>query len=92
MSTPRDVTRWARALYAGKVLAPKQQNELTSLVSVKTGKAIARTTLEDPRGFGLRIAQMTMKETGTIWFYEGMTLGYRMVHVYFPRQGQSRSR
>ena len=86
VSTPRDVTRWARALYTGKVLAPKQQDELTSLVSVKTGRAIVRTSLEDPRGFGLGIAQMTMKETGTVWFYEGMTLGYRMVHVYFPRQ------
>jgi D-alanyl-D-alanine carboxypeptidase len=29
---------------------------------------------------------MTRPETGTMWFYEGMTLGYRMLHAYFPRQ------
>ena len=40
----------------------------------------------DPRGFGLGVAQLTTPQTGTIWFYEGMTLGYRVVHMYFPRQ------
>ncbi len=86
VSTPEDLTRWARALYAGSVLAPKQRAELLSLVSTKTGKPIAKTSLSDPQGFGLGVAQMTKPEIGTVWFYEGMTLGYRMVHVYFARQ------
>jgi len=86
VSTPEELTRWARALYAGSVLAPKQRAELTSIVSLKTGKPIATTSAQDPRGFGLGVAQMTTPETGTVWFYEGMTLGYRMVHVYFPKQ------
>ena len=86
VSTPRDMTRWARALYTGSILAPKQRAEMMSVVSLKTGKPITTTSLSDPRGFGLGVAQMTQAETGTIWFYEGETFGYRMVHVYFPRQ------
>lgn len=86
VSTPQDVTRWARALYAGGILAPKQRAEMMSLVSLTNGKPIAKTSLQDPQGFGLGIAQMTKPEIGTVWFYEGMTLGYRVVHVFFPRQ------
>ncbi|MGA8475199.1 MAG: serine hydrolase domain-containing protein [Candidatus Cybelea sp.] len=86
VSTPQDLTRWARALYAGSVLPPKQRAEMMRLVSIKSGKPIAKTGPDDPQGFGLGIAQMTRPETGTMWFYEGMTLGYRMLHAYFPRQ------
>jgi D-alanyl-D-alanine carboxypeptidase len=86
VSTPEDLTRWARALYTGPMLAPKQRAELFSLVSNETGKPIKTTSLSDPKGFGLGVAQMTTPQTGTVWFYEGITLGYRMVHVYFPRQ------
>ncbi|MBV9234028.1 MAG: beta-lactamase family protein [Candidatus Eremiobacteraeota bacterium] len=86
VSDPEDLTRWARDLYAGNVLPAKQRAELLSLVSLKNGKPIAKTTLDDPRGFGLGVAQLTTAETGTVWYYEGITLGYRMVHVYFPNQ------
>ncbi|MBV8066475.1 MAG: beta-lactamase family protein [Candidatus Eremiobacteraeota bacterium] len=86
VSTPQDVTRWARALYTGPVLAPKQRAELFTLVSIKTGKPVKSTSGSDPQGFGLGVAQVTTPQTGTIWFYEGMTLGYRLVHLYFPRQ------
>lgn len=86
VSTPEDLIDWARALYTGDILAPKQRAELLSLVSLKTGKPIAKTSLDDPRGFGLGVAQLTTPATGTVWYYEGVTLGYRMVHVYFPRQ------
>ncbi|HLX26458.1 MAG TPA: serine hydrolase domain-containing protein [Candidatus Cybelea sp.] len=86
VSTPQDMTIWARALYTGSILRPKQRAELLSIVSTKSGEPIAKTTLSDSRGFGLGVAQMTTPQTGTIWFYEGMTLGYRMVHVYLPQQ------
>jgi D-alanyl-D-alanine carboxypeptidase len=86
VSRPQDVTRWARALYTGSILAPKQRAELMSLVSQKTGKPIRKTTLQDSGAFGLGVAQITKPGVGTVWFYEGMTLGYRMLHLYFPRQ------
>jgi len=86
VSTPEDLTRWARALYTGPMLAPKQRAELLSLVSTKTAKPIAKTTPSDPSGFGLGVAQSTLPEVGTVWFYEGETAGYRTYLVYFPRQ------
>ncbi len=86
VSTPEDLTRWARALYTGPMLARKQRAELFSLVSIKTGKPIAQTSLQDPRGFGLGVAQMTAPGLGTFWFYEGESLGFRMVHLYLPQQ------
>ncbi|HMF28641.1 MAG TPA: serine hydrolase domain-containing protein [Candidatus Cybelea sp.] len=86
VSTPEDLTRWARALYTGPMLPHKQRVELLTLVSTKNGAPLAKTSLSDPRGFGLGVAQMTTPQTGTIWFYEGITLGYRSVHLYLPRQ------
>jgi D-alanyl-D-alanine carboxypeptidase len=85
-STAEDLTRWARALYTGPMLPPKQRAELLSLISTKTGKPIATTSLADPRGFGLGVAQMTLPDLGTIWFYEGESLGFRMVQFYLPNQ------
>lgn len=86
VSTPEDLTRWARALYTGPMLAPKQRAELFTLVSSKTGKPIAKTSPSDPGGFGLGVGQSTLPEIGTVWWYQGETLGYRMFHIYFPVQ------
>ena len=86
VSTPEDMTRWARELYTGDILAAKQRAELMRLVSTKSGKPIAKINPKDPSGFGLGVAQSTTPQTGTVWSYEGETLGYRMVHLYFPRQ------
>src|SRR3954465_13819739 len=79
--------RWELALYGGHLLPPQQQAELESLISTRTGQAIASTSLTDPQGFGLGIAQLTAPELGTFWFYEGETLGFRAVHAYFPDSG-----
>ncbi|MBV8198745.1 MAG: serine hydrolase [Candidatus Eremiobacteraeota bacterium] len=86
VSTPEDLTRWARALYTGPMLAAKQRAELLTIVSMTGGKPIKTTDLRDPHGFGLGVAQITTPQTGTIWFYKGMTFGYRMLHLYLPRQ------
>jgi D-alanyl-D-alanine carboxypeptidase len=82
-----DVTKWERALYTGRELPRKQQRELESLVSTRTGKPIRKTSAADPRGYGLGVAQGTTSSTGTFWFYEGETFGYRVVHLYSPRSG-----
>jgi D-alanyl-D-alanine carboxypeptidase len=86
VSTPEDLTRWARALYAGPMLSPKQRAELLGIVSLKTGKPIAKTSLQDPGGFGLGVGQTTTTQMGTVWSYEGSTFGYRVLHFYFPLQ------
>jgi D-alanyl-D-alanine carboxypeptidase len=82
-----DMTEWERALYSAALLPAEQQAELTSLVSSQTGLPIDRTSLEDPTGFGLGIAQLTAPGLGTAWWYEGGTLGFRMVHIYVPESG-----
>lgn len=85
-ATAEDLTRWARALYTGPMLPAKQRAEMQQLISTKTSKPIVRTSAADPRGFGLGIAQMTLPDIGTIWFYEGESLGFRTLHCYLPKQ------
>ncbi len=84
VATPEDLAHWARAMYTGKVLAPKQQQELESIVSTKTGKPISGVSPSDPRGFGLGVVQIVRPDIGTCWFYQGETLGYRMIHLWLP--------
>ncbi|WP_232807192.1 serine hydrolase domain-containing protein [Geodermatophilus chilensis] len=86
LSTTADMTRWERALYEGWLLPPQQQAELMSLVSTATGEPIEATSPDDPRGFGLGVAQVT-DALGTFWFYEGQTLGFRFLHAWFPESG-----
>lgn len=86
VATPLQVVRWVRALYSAPVLATKQRNELLAIVSNTTGDPIPATNLKDPRGFGLGVGQLTNPQTGTIWYYEGETLGYRVLYGYFPKQ------
>jgi D-alanyl-D-alanine carboxypeptidase len=86
ISRPADLAHWARALYTGALVPAKQQAELEQIVSLKTGKPISDVSEGEPRGFGLGIARMMVPKLGTIWWYEGETLGYRMVQVYFPKK------
>ncbi len=88
VSTPEDLTVWARALYQGTTLLPaKQRAELLSLISTKTAKPLAKATSDDPSGFGLGVAQKYGSDFGAFWFYQGETLGFRAAHVYFPGSG-----
>ena len=85
VSTPEDLTRWVRALYEGDVLAAAQRHELMSIVSQKTGLPIATTTRQDPRGFGLGVAQSSSPTLGTFWYYEGETPGYRTLYAWLSK-------
>ncbi len=85
VSRPEDVTHWARALYQGEILPAAQRRELLSIVSNMSGKAISDTSLADPLGFGLGVGRSTRASIGSFWYYEGMTLGYRMLYAWFPK-------
>ena len=96
VSSLPDMTTWDRALYQGQELPARQQRQLETLVSTATGQPIRRTTLADPSGYGLGVAQLTSGPAGsqyvnwppgTVWLYGGETLGYMALHVYFPRSG-----
>jgi D-alanyl-D-alanine carboxypeptidase len=82
----RDVDRWMRAVFAGRVVPPKQQAEWMALVSIKTGEPIADVTADDPRGFSLGLGKAVLGSIGSHWFYQGETLGYRTLYVWFERE------
>lgn len=85
VSSARDVTRWVRTLFSGTFFPPAQQAELTALISTRTGKPIADATAEDPRGFALSVSKAILPEIGGQWFYEGETLGFRTLYVWFEK-------
>jgi D-alanyl-D-alanine carboxypeptidase len=88
VSSLADMTTWDRDLYEGRLLPAPQQHELESLVSQATGKAILHTTLADPLGYGLGVAQGIFPgPTGNFWYYEGQAFGARVLQYYFPRSG-----
>jgi D-alanyl-D-alanine carboxypeptidase len=87
VSSLADMTTWERDLYQAELLPPRQQHQLESLVSQATGKPIRRTTLADPGGYGLGIYQLTLRQTGTVWYYEGQAFGARVLYFYFPHSG-----
>jgi D-alanyl-D-alanine carboxypeptidase len=86
ISSARDVDRWMRAVFDGKVVPPKQQREWTELVSTKTGEPITRVSANDPEGFALGLARRILGPLGAQWFYEGESLGYRTIYVWIADQ------
>jgi D-alanyl-D-alanine carboxypeptidase len=87
VSTMQDVSRWARALYEGPLLADKQRHELMTIVSDKTGEPIDGPSRENPSAFGLGVGAGLRAAIGSYWYYQGMTLGYRVLYTYFPADG-----
>ena len=86
VASARDVDRWMRAVFGGKVVPPKQQKEWTELVSTKTGEPIATVSADDPGGFALGLAYRILGDLGAQWFYEGLSLGYRTLYVWIEDQ------
>jgi D-alanyl-D-alanine carboxypeptidase len=86
VGTLSQMTVWDRALYRGVLLPARQQAELLSLVSTKTGKPIQQTSPGEG-GFGLGVQQGTNDKFGTHWAYKGGTFGFRTLHVYLPATG-----
>lgn len=84
VSMPEDVARWSRALYVGGLLKAQQRRELMRTVSQKTGAPIDDVTVDDPHGFGLGVVHAFVPSMGKFWFYQGETLGYRMVYAWLP--------
>ena len=85
ISNPRDLAKWVRALFGGRVIPQKQLTEMLTTVSMKTGKDIPHASEQDPHAFGLDIGQGYDKNAGNYWFYEGITLGFRAIFAYWPQ-------
>ena len=85
ISNPRDLAKWVRALFGGRVIPQRQLDEMKKLVSQKTGAAVDQATEKEP-AFGLDIAQAYRADFGGLfWFYQGTTLGYRCIFAYWPQ-------
>jgi len=80
----RDVDRWMRAVFAGRVVPPKQQAEWLAMISQKTGRPITEVSAADPGGFSLGLGRAMV--AGPNWFYEGVTLGYRTLYVWYAAE------
>jgi D-alanyl-D-alanine carboxypeptidase len=68
------------------VVPPRQQAEWRALVSTKTGEPIADVSSDNPRGFSLGLSKGILGPFGAQWFYQGETLGYRTLYVWFEKQ------
>jgi D-alanyl-D-alanine carboxypeptidase len=87
VATPEDVTRWARTLYQSSLLGERERRELLSRVSEKSGEPLASLSASEPLGFGLGVASFFKDELGGEgWYYQGESMGYRMIYGYFPRE------
>ncbi len=87
VSSMQDVARWARALYEGPLLADQQRRELMTVVSDPTGEPIDGPSEKHPKAFGLGVGAGFHPRLGAYWYYQGMTLGYRVLYAYFPKNG-----
>ena len=86
ISNPRDLALWIRALFEKRVIPAKQLEEMTTLVSNKTGLPLQEVSADEPGGFGLGLGRFDRKELGgAYWFYEGETLGFRTIFAYWPQ-------
>ncbi len=52
---------------------------------MKTGQPLKIPTPSDPGGYGLGIERSLFKPLGTVWLYQGVSLGYRTAWVYLPK-------
>jgi hypothetical protein len=79
-----------RARY-GRIPRPTREgNQLRAAarpIALTDGIAGDGTMFSAAPGFGLGVQQLTDQPIGTVWTYEGGTLGYRAEHFYFPRSG-----
>jgi D-alanyl-D-alanine carboxypeptidase len=87
VSRPEEVTRWVRTLYQSDALGPAERRELLARVSQKTGQPVGALSSDDPLGFGLGVASFFKDAMGGEgWYYQGETMGFRVIYGYFPRE------
>jgi len=92
VATTENVVEWVQTLYHGLLFNPRYREDtladLETVVSTKTGQTIPTVSEQDPSGFGLGVAYVYDKESKQrFWFYEGSTLGFRVMYLWQPCNG-----
>lgn len=87
VANTEDVAHWVQLLYHGMLLRPEYReqalNEMTSIVSMKTGLPITNVNENEPSGFGLGVGYAFDKHSkNRFWVYQGSTLGYRVMYIW----------
>jgi len=72
ISTSRDLARWAKQLWEGRIFSPPR---LAEMLDAKPSEGGARY------GLGVSVSQ---SNAGPVYGHDGWTPGYRTVVVYFP--------
>jgi D-alanyl-D-alanine carboxypeptidase len=96
IATLGDLAQWWRALFGGHVLPQAQLTEMKTLISrndirpvnqIPSGLPLpGNTSAENPSGFGLGIEQFyRVSFGGYVWYYQGVTSGYRTLVFYWPQ-------
>lgn len=86
ISNVADLDTWIRDLFGLKLFPQKQLDEMTEIVSQKTGKPIKDVSADEPAGFALDLGRAFRPDVGgRLWFYQGTTLGFRAVFAYWPQ-------
>jgi D-alanyl-D-alanine carboxypeptidase len=68
------------------VVPPDQQTKWLQMVSTTTGEPIDDLSADDPQGFALGLVQALMEPDRKVWFYQGTTLGYRTLYVWYEAE------
>lgn len=87
VATTEDVIKWVQALFMGDhILDAKQKQAMMTVVSTKTGKPITRVSADNRQSFGLGVAGIYNEKfpKESMWFYEGSTIGFRVIYFYVP--------
>lgn len=85
VASPTDVALWVRDLFESPtLLTQSQRDQMMQLVACDNGKRIASTSEKHSEGFALGVAQKYTKKIGRFWYYEGSTLGFRVLYIYIP--------
>ena len=86
ISNSHDTALWAKQLFGGSVLKPRELNKMIQLVSMKSGNLIRNN---HGSGYGLGIGsdieQLGFnKKYGRVYDHNGAMLGYQSYFVYVP--------
>jgi D-alanyl-D-alanine carboxypeptidase len=94
VSTTEDLLTWWQGLFRNKILPSQQMAQMMSLVcedtsrTCRAGKSMSHlSNAQIGKGYGLGIIQSAYgsSKTGTVWWHNGSTKGYKAIVMWYPK-------